>query len=269
MPIDRLLNIMRRLRDPNGGCPWDLEQNFRTIAPYTIEEAYEVADAIERNDVQELRDELGDLLFQVVFHAQLAREQGLFDFDGVVDAICDKMERRHPHVFGTAQVDSAAEQSIAWEEHKRRERSRKGAAQSVLDGVPVGLPALTRASKLGKRAAQVGFEWPDVQGALDKAAEEIAELRAELTDTPNREALAGEIGDVLFCIVNIARYAKIDPETALRKTNTKFERRFHYVETQLRARGRSPAQATLEEMDALWDEGKALERAPSAPTKQD
>jgi ATP diphosphatase len=257
MSIDRLLTIMRRLRDPNSGCPWDLEQTFRTIAPYTIEEAYEVADAIERDDMPELRDELGDLLFQVVFHAQMASERNLFDFDGVVDAICDKMERRHPHVFGDAQIRDAAEQTAAWEELKRRERATK--AQSVLDGVPVGLPALTRANKLGKRAAQVGFEWPDVHGALDKAAEEIAELRAELTESPDREALANEIGDVLFCVVNIARYSKIDPEEALRKTNAKFERRFRAVEQRLKERGRSPEEASLEEMDAIWNEVKSEE----------
>jgi ATP diphosphatase len=258
MSIDRLLTIMRRLRDPEGGCPWDLEQTFRTIAPYTLEEAYEVADAIERDDMDELRDELGDLLFQVVFHAQMASELGHFDFAAVVAAICDKMERRHPHVFGDATVSSAAEQTVAWEALKRQERA--GKEQSVLDGIPLGLPALTRANKLAKRAGQVGFEWPDVHGALDKAAEEIAELRAELTDAPDKEALASEIGDVLFSIVNIARYAKIDPEAALRKTNAKFERRFRLIEQRLRERGRTPEEASLEEMDAIWNEIKAAEK---------
>jgi ATP diphosphatase len=252
--IDRLLQIMSRLRDPQGGCPWDLQQSFATIAPYTVEEAYEVADAIERNDLHALRDELGDLLFQVVFHSQMAREQGAFDFDAVVAAICDKMERRHPHVFGTATIESAEAQSVAWEEQKRRERAAKHA--SVLADVPASLPALTRANKLGKRAAQVGFEWPDVNGALAKVEEEVRELKAEVVEGADRAAIAAELGDVLFCIVNVCRYLDVDPEAALRATNAKFERRFGYVETRLREQGRTPEQATLEEMDKLWDEGK-------------
>jgi len=254
MPIERLLTIMSRLRDPKGGCPWDLEQTFKTIAPYTIEEAYEVADAIEREDLEDLRTELGDLLFQVVFHAQMAREQGAFSFDDVVEAICDKMERRHPHVFGSERIDSAQEQTVAWDEHKRRERA--ATRESVLDDVPLALPALTRAEKLGKRAASVGFEWPDMQGALDKVAEEIAELRSELSGEPDRAAIANEIGDLLFSLVNVCRYLKIDPETSLRHANAKFERRFRYVESRLKEQGRTPEQATLEEMDALWEEGK-------------
>jgi nucleoside triphosphate diphosphatase len=253
--IDRLLQIMARLRDPERGCPWDREQSFASIAPYTIEEAYEVADAIERRDPAALRDELGDLLFQVVFHSQLAREQGSFSFDDVVTAICDKMERRHPHVFGNERIDSAHEQTLAWEEHKRRERAVR--AESVLADVPVALPALTRASKLGKRAARVGFEWPHVAGALAKLDEEVAELRAEVATGAERAAMASEIGDVLFCIVNVCRYLQIDPETALRETNAKFERRFGYVERRLKEQGRTPQQAGLEEMDRLWDEGKA------------
>lgn len=257
--IDRLLQIMARLRDRERGCPWDVEQTFRTIAPYTIEEAYEVADAIERNDLASLRDELGDLLFQVVFHAQMASERQSFTFDDVVAAICDKMERRHPHVFGDAKIDSAAGQTVAWEEQKRRERELK--SDSVLADVPIGLPALTRANKLGKRAAQVGFEWPDVHGALDKLDEEIGELRQELhtgkaPDDIDRPAIAAELGDVLFCIVNVCRYLQIDPEASLRDTNAKFERRFRYVEQRLKEQGRTARQATLEEMDALWDEGK-------------
>lgn len=256
--IDRLLAIMSRLRDPDRGCPWDVEQSFATIAPYTIEEAYEVADAIERNDLPALRDELGDLLFQVVFHSRMAQEQGAFDFDAVVDAICDKMERRHPHVFGDASVESAQAQTIAWEAHKKRERAVKHA--SMLADVPVSLPALTRANKLGKRAAQVGFEWPDVAGALAKVEEEVRELKDEITQGVDREAVADELGDVLFCIVNVCRYLGVDPEGALRGTNAKFERRFGYVEDRLRAQGRSPDDATLEEMDRLWDEGKAHER---------
>lgn len=252
--INRLLSIMSRLRDPNGGCPWDLEQSFGSIAPYTIEEAYEVADAIEREDMNDLRDELGDLLFQVVFHAQIAKERGAFAFDDVVNAICDKMERRHPHVFGDARIENAAEQTIAWDEHKRRERAMS--SQSVLDDVPLALPALTRANKLGKRAAEVGFEWPDTHGALDKVAEEVEELRAELSGSPDLARISNEMGDLLFSLVNVCRYMKIDPEASLRNANAKFERRFRYVERRLQERGTSPEQATLEEMDALWEEGK-------------
>jgi MazG family protein len=256
-PIERLLQIMSRLRDPKSGCPWDLEQTFATIAPYTIEEAYEVADAIERHDLHALRDELGDLLFQVVFHSQLAREQGAFDFDAVANAICDKMERRHPHVFGDASVESAQAQTAAWEAQKRRERAAKHA--SVLADVPVALPALTRANKLGKRAAQVGFEWADVHGALAKLEEEVIELKEEVARNADRKAIADELGDVLFCVVNVCRYLDVDPETALRATNAKFERRFGYVEARLKEQGRTPETASLEEMDRLWDEGKARE----------
>ena len=252
--ITRLLDIMARLRDPQRGCPWDLEQTFRTIAPYTIEEAYEVADAIERDDLASLRGELGDLLFQVVFHAQMASERGAFAFDDVVAAISDKLERRHPHVFGDARIDSAAAQTVAWEEQKRLERERAGA--SVLDDVPLALPALTRANKLGKRAALVGFEWPDAAGALDKLDEELGELRKEVAEQAGEAAITNELGDVLFCVVNVCRYLKIEPETALRGANAKFERRFRYVENCLREQGRSTREATLEEMDKLWDEGK-------------
>ena len=268
-PIDRLLAIMSRLRDPQRGCPWDVQQSFETIAPYTIEESYEVADAIERKDMNGLRDELGDLLFQVVFHAQMARERGAFDFDAVATAICDKMERRHPHVFGDATIETAEAQTIAWDEQKRRERAAKHA--SVLADVPIGLPALTRANKLGKRAGEVGFEWPDVTGALDKVGEELRELRVEITaGKEDRAAIADELGDVLFCIVNVCRYLKVDPEEALRATNAKFERRFGYVEERLKARGSSPDQATLEEMDRLWDEGKAREpKRSAAPGKSE
>jgi tetrapyrrole methylase family protein/MazG family protein/ATP diphosphatase len=257
MAIGRLLELMARLRDPQHGCPWDVKQNFATIAPYTIEEAYEVADAIERNDLGDLRSELGDLLFQVVFHAQMAKEQGAFDFAAVVAAICDKMERRHPHVFGTARIASAEDQTVAWEEHKRRERAASG--QSVLDDVPVGLPALTRASKIGKRVAQVGFEWADISGAIDKVQEEIGELRDEVNTGADPTRTEQEIGDLLFSLVNVCRYLRIDPENALRLTNAKFERRFRYIEQQLLTRGRTPAESTLEEMDALWNEAKESE----------
>ena len=270
--IDRLLDIMQRLRNPNGGCPWDLQQDFRSIAPYTIEEAYEVTDAIERGNLADLRGELGDLLFQVVFHSQLAHEQGAFSFDDVVAGICDKMERRHPHVFGAAVIADADTQTVAWEELKRREREAVGEQNDVragvLSGIPVALPALSRASKLGKRAAQVGFEWPDIHGALDKVREEIDELRIEadrVSDDPadqaaNRTAIEDEIGDVLFSVVNVCRYLKVDPERALRGANAKFERRFGYVEDQLHQRGTTPAQSTLEEMDELWEEGKRQDR---------
>jgi MazG family protein len=255
--IDRLLQIMARLRDPQRGCPWDLEQTFGTIAPYTIEEAYEVADAIERADSAALRDELGDLLFQVVFHSQMASEQRSFAFDDVVAAICDKLERRHPHVFGNAKIDGAAAQTSAWEEQKRLERERAG--KSVLADVPVALPALTRANKLGKRAALVGFEWPNVTGALDKLDEELGELRKGLGEQASHAEITDELGDVLFCVVNVCRYLGVDPETALRGANTKFERRFGYVEQRLREQGRDAREATLEEMDRLWDEGKRKE----------
>jgi nucleoside triphosphate diphosphatase len=257
MHIDRLLAIMSRLRDPQSGCPWDLKQTFQTIAPYTIEEAYEVADAIERSDMSDLRDELGDLLFQVVFHSQLAWEQGTFGFDDVVAAICDKMERRHPHVFGDARIDSAEAQTLAWDEQKRRERVATN--EGVLADVPLGLPALTRANKLGKRAAEVGFEWPDTQGALDKVAEEIEELRAELKGELDLKAISDEIGDLLFSLVNVCRYLKIDPETSLRHANAKFERRFRYIEHRLQELGKKPEDSTLEEMDTLWEEGKRAE----------
>lgn len=276
MSIQRLLDIMVRLRDPQRGCPWDQQQSFKTIAPHTVEEAYEVADAIEREDLPSLREELGDLLFQVVFHAQMAREQGAFDFDDVVAAICDKMERRHPHVFGDASIADADAQTVAWEEQKRRERAQKRAGSgeaSVLDDVPIALPALTRANKLGKRAAQVGFEWSDVHGAIEKLDEEIAEFKAEVQSHLSQQAdpagtstedqqdrLTAELGDVLFCVVNVCRYLKIDPELALKRTNASFERRFRYVERGLAARGKTPQQATLAEMDALWDEGKRNDR---------
>lgn len=255
--ISRLLSIMARLRDPERGCPWDREQDFQTIAPYTIEEAYEVADAVERRDLDDLREELGDLLFQVVFHSQLAREQAAFDFDDVVNAICDKMERRHPHVFGDAVIDTAAAQTVAWEEQKRQERAADPAQKGALADVPLSLPALTRANKLGKRAAQVGFQWNDVSGALDKVAEELDELKREIAaPTQQHTALEGELGDLLFTIVNVARYLEIDPEAALRRTNAKFERRFSYIERRLQEQGKRIENTSLAEMDALWEEGK-------------
>ena len=255
---------MARLREPETGCPWDVEQTFDTIAPYTIEEAYEVADAIAEKDWTALREELGDLLFQVVFYAQMAREAGLFDFDAVTAAVADKMVRRHPHVFGDANVDSAAAQTREWEHHKAAERRAKAATEgrppSVLDGVARGLPALTRAAKLQARAARVGFDWPDAVPVLDKIAEEIDEMRAELRAGAAPERLADELGDLLFACVNLARHAEVDAESAVRGANAKFERRFRRVEALLAERGRRPADSTLDEMDALWDQAKAEER---------
>ncbi len=255
-PIDRLLDLMARLRDPERGCPWDLEQDFATIAPHTIEEAYEVADAIERRDMTALCDELGDLLFQVVFHAQMAREHGVFDFDAVAEGIVDKMIRRHPHVFGDASVETAEAQTRAWEEHKAKEREAQAEAEarppSVLDGVTAGLPALTRALKLQKRAARVGFDWRAAAEVLSKIAEEVAEVRAELDAGADRDRLANEIGDLLFAVVNLARHLEVDPEGALRQGNTKFERRFRSVETRLAATGRPVGEASLDEMEEAW-----------------
>jgi len=263
-PIDRLLAVMARLRDANGGCPWDLAQDFKTIAPYTIEEAYEVADAIEREDMAGLKDELGDLLLQVVFHSRMGEEIGAFDFDAVADTIVDKMLRRHPHVFGAVHIDANRAPTKAavndnWESIKAAERAakRNGGDQpgSVLDGVATALPALSRAEKLQRRASRVGFDWGAPEPILDKIAEEIGELGAELP-TADKDKIADELGDVLFAVVNLARHLEIDPEMALRGTNAKFERRFKYIERMLLQKGRSPEESTLEEMDALWNEAK-------------
>ena len=261
--IERLLEIMTRLRDPRDGCPWDVEQTFGTIAPYTIEEAYEVADAIERDDMVDLREELGDLLFQVVFHARMAEERGNFDIDQVAGSVVEKMVRRHPHVFGTEVVESADAMTVRWEEQKAQERARKatetGRRESVLDGVIGGLPALTRAVKLQKRAARVGFDWADAAEILDKIEEEIGELRAELA-TGDMDRMEDELGDLLFALVNLARRRDIDPESALRGTNAKFERRFRRIETLLEQQGRTPENATLAEMEAMWQQAKKEEK---------
>ncbi len=263
-PISRLLDIMARLRDPEGGCPWDLEQSFATIVPHTIEEAHEVAEAISAEDWASLRDELGDLLFQVVFYARMAAEKDLFDFDDVVEGVCDKMVRRHPHVFGDAKVDSATAQTREWEAHKAAERKAEADAQgrsaSVLDGVARGLPALTRSAKLQVRAARAGFDWRDVMPVLDKIAEEVDEMRAEVRGGAVPERVADELGDLLCACVNLARHTEVDAEAALRGANAKFERRFRRVETLLAERGRKPDESTLEEMDRLWDRAKAEER---------
>jgi ATP diphosphatase len=263
-PMQRLLEVMARLRDPDGGCPWDLEQDFASIAPYTIEEAYEVADAIARGDLAHLEDELGDLLLQVVYHAQMAKEAGLFDFDQVAGAIADKMVRRHPHVFGSAEVESARAQSRAWEAVKAAERGSKAEAAHVrhgtLDDVPLVLPALVRAAKLQRRAARVGFDWPEPLQVLDKIEEEVAELRSELKGQANAGQLSDEIGDLLFAVVNLARHLEVDGEAALRQANAKFERRFRAIEDGLCARGRRLEDASLDEMEALWQQAKAAER---------
>jgi MazG family protein len=261
-PLDRLIAIMARLRDPEGGCPWDLEQTFATIAPYTVEEAYEVADAIERNDLPELRDELGDLLLQVVFHSRMAEEAGAFAFDDVATAICDKMIRRHPHVFGEATHRDAAEQTRAWEAVKAAERAAKSQAASVLDGISVGLPGLTRAVKLTGRAARVGFDWARASDVLSKLHEEIGELEVEVA-TGDRARIEDELGDVLFVLANLARKLDIDPEAAIRSTNAKFTWRFNFVEQALEKVGKTPEESDLAEMDGLWDAAKAAERAPN------
>jgi nucleoside triphosphate diphosphatase len=259
--IDDLLEVMARLRDPERGCPWDLEQDFSTIAPYTIEEAYEVADAIARDDMAALEDELGDLLLQVVYHAQMAKEAGQFDFEAVVRRIADKMVCRHPHVFGDAKVANPGAQTRAWEETKANERLQKAGARgepgSVLDDVPVALPALTRSAKLQRRAARVGFDWPETLQVLDKFAEEISEVRAELRGGGSPERLRDELGDLLFAAVNLARHLEIDAEAALRQANGKFERRFRAIERALAAEGRRPEDASLDELEALWQSIKA------------
>lgn len=257
--LARLMEIMRRLRDPETGCPWDIEQDFATIAPYTIEEAYEVADAIERGEMGELRDELGDLLLQVVYHSQMAQEAGIFGFDDVVDSISTKMYSRHPHVFGDeSREKSAAQQVKDWEQIKAAERG-KAKPVSALDGVATGLPALTRAVKLQNRAARVGFDWPETSMVLDKIVEETQEL-VEARESMGKEEVAEEFGDLLFVMANLARHLDIEPETILRSANEKFTRRFNGVEDLLKAKGKTPDESDLEEMDALWDEVKRCEK---------
>ena len=263
--IETLLAIMARLRTPETGCPWDLEQTFATIAPYTLEEAYEVADAIERKDMAQLKDELGDLLFQVVFHARMAEEAGAFSFHDVVQAINDKMIRRHPHVFADADVKTADAQTAAWEEHKRKERLEKGGG--LMDDVPVTFPALTRAYKLQKRAASVGFDWTERQGIIDKLHEEIGELEEAFEAGAPREKLQDELGDILFVIANLARFHGVQPEEALRGTNTKFLRRFAHIEQHARSSGRSLTDLTLEEMEQLWQAAKQTEPSATDATK--
>lgn len=257
--LARLRAVMRALRDPDRGCPWDLEQDFASIAPYTIEEAYEVADTIERQAWDELQNELGDLLLQTVYHTQMSEEAGLFDFETVAHAVADKMIDRHPHVFGTESREKTADQqTLDWETQKARERAAK-AQGGVLDDVALALPALLRAVKLQKRAARVGFDWPDTGDVLAKLAEEAQEL-VEARERLSADEIEDELGDMLFVMANLARHLNVDPEAALRRTNAKFTRRFRAIETALAARGRTPDQSDLAEMDALWDAAKAVER---------
>lgn len=259
-PLPRLLAVMAWLRDRQYGCPWDIDQTFRTIAPYTIEEAYEVADAIERDDMPALKEELGDLLLQVVYHSQIASEANSFAFDDVAAAIADKMVDRHPHVFGDMDIRTADAQTVSWEARKAAERAAKSAGEDTagaLDGVARALPALMRAEKIQKRAARVGFDWATIGPVIDKIEEELKELRAELEAGNIEQAkVADELGDVLFAVANLARHCKVDPEVALRATNDKFEKRFRHIERRLAESGRKPSDASLEEMEALWQEAK-------------
>ncbi|GGH18238.1 nucleoside triphosphate pyrophosphohydrolase [Alsobacter metallidurans] len=267
--IADLLAIMAALRTPGSGCPWDLEQDFASIAPYTIEEAYEVADAIEKGDISDLRDELGDLLLQVVFHARMAQEQGAFDFGGVVEAITTKLIRRHPHVFGEARHLPPSAVKALWGEIKAAEKAERRAAREaaglpadehrgLLAGIPAALPGLTRAVKLQAKASTVGFDWNDARLVLDKLREELGEIE-EALDAGDKAQVAGEVGDLLFAVANLARHLDVDPEAALRGTNAKFERRFGFIERALEQQGRSAAEASLDEMDALWNAAKAAE----------
>ena len=261
-PFEKLVAIMRALRSPEGGCPWDVEQTFHTIAPYTIEEAYEVADAIAREDMQDLKEELGDLLFQVVFHSQMAEEAGHFDVEDVADAIATKMRCRHPHVFDTPDNRSSDAQTVAWEEMKAQERASKSQEQqssSALDGVAVALPSLMRAEKLQKRAARVGFDWTETAPIFDKLEEEVAEVK-DAIEAGDATGIEDEIGDLLFVCANLARRLKVDPETALRKANAKFERRFRSMEDLAIEQGDKFAALNLEQQEALWHAVKLTER---------
>ena len=255
MSMARLLEIMARLRDPQRGCPWDREQTWDSIAPHTIEEAYELADAIAHGQPAQVRDELGDLLFQVVFQARIAEEQGLFGFDDVATAISDKLERRHPHVFGEARIESAAQQTAAWEAHKAAERRAAGQPAGALDGVALCLPALTRAAKLGRRAARVGFDWPDVAGVVDKVREEVDELQHAIAAGDDRH-VREELGDLLFSVAQAARHLGVDPEQALREAGRKFEQRFRHMEAGLVERGLAPADVDAAELEAAWARAK-------------
>lgn len=263
----KLLEIMARLRDPKDGCPWDVKQDFASIAPYTIEEAYEVSDAIERKDMKALRDELGDLLLQVVFHAQMAKEQNAFDFNAVVQSICEKMIRRHPHVFADQKVADADEQTARWEELKAHERSADGKAandSSALADVPAALPALLRADKLGRRAARVGFDWPETDQVIRKVEEELTEVQAELDRPDNVARIEHEIGDLLFACAQLARHVGVKPETALRRAGRRFERRFRDMETHIAAKGQKMPELDLDRLEAEWQDVKERERREQA-----
>ena len=260
-PIDRLIKIMEALRNPENGCPWDKEQTFETIAPYTIEEAYEVADAIKNNDQQSLKGELGDLLFQIVFYAQMSKENGGFDFYDIAKTINDKMVQRHPHVFGSKEILSLEEQKIAWEEHKALERSDDADKPvGTLDGVAIALPALLRAQKLQKRAARVGFDWQNIEPVIEKIREEIEEVTEALKLDDNKGHIAEEIGDLLFACVNLARHADIDAEKALMAGNDKFERRFQFIELKLNESGKKIQECSLDVLEKLWSDAKSEER---------
>jgi len=265
--VETLLQIMARLRDPERGCPWDVRQDFASIAPHTVEEAYEVADAIERGDMDDLCDELGDLLFQVVFHARMAEERERFAFDDVARAIADKLVRRHPHIFDDAHIPDEAAQRRSWEaikaEERRRKRERRAQAQppGALDGVSRTLPGLTRAVKLQRRAARVGFDWPDSAPVLDKVEEEVDEVRVELAQSADPQRVEEEVGDLLFACANLSRHLGVDPERALRNANAKFERRFRRIESLLAAQGREPQDVDLETMEAAWQRAKREEKS--------
>ena len=258
-PIKKLLEIMAQLRDPQAGCPWDQQQDFSSIAPYTVEEAYEVADAIAREDLDGLREELGDLLFQVAFHARMAEEQGAFDFDAVATGICDKMIRRHPHVFGTAEEREKGPEKGSWHKIKAAERADNTVNSSALDGVALALPALKRAEKLGKRAAAAGFDWPVEEPVWQKVLEEIEELK-NAHQKESKERVEEEFGDLLFSLVNISRFLDINPEDALRKTSEKFIKRFKGIEREFKLKGEEISEATLEELDAVWEKQKDDEK---------
>lgn len=271
--MNALLDVMRRLRDPQSGCPWDREQTFRTILPYTLEEVYEVVDAIETNDMPALREELGDLLFQVVFYAQMAKEAGEFDFADVAEGIVDKLVRRHPHVFDDAEIASAEAQTLAWEQHKEKERAAKAAAEdrapSVLDNVPLALPAITRAGKLQRRAARAGFDWDDMRQVLDKIEEEVGEIRQAMDAGADKAAMEHEIGDLIFACVNLARHNDIDADAAVRGVNQRFEWRFRRVESLAQEQNQVLADLSLEQMDVYWEQAKREEQQQKQKAQDD